>query len=300
MQLNLLEKTELRITGIRLENVNLTKLAGAVADTLKLPQEKVVVVDVRSDQVAVDILQDTVEAEQVFGKKEALLRAMEKIEGVVTTPYTDIHSEGILGCLALEEGEARLALERSQGIVREMIARKKGRVKVFPTGFEIIEGQIEDTNTPYISKKMEEAGYIVERGAVLKDALEDIVRELSEAAGNSGVVITTGGVGAENKDFSIEAIQSLDPEAATPYIVKFTQGQGRHVKDGVRIGVGAYGGCLLVALPGPHDEVRTAIPVLIDGLKKNYDKKHLARLLVEALQKRLHDKTGCRAGRGTH
>ena len=36
-----------------------------------------------------------------------------------------------------------------------------------------------------------------------------------------GVVVTTGGVGAESKDHTIEALLKVDPQAATPYLTYF-------------------------------------------------------------------------------
>jgi hypothetical protein len=35
---------------------------------------------------------------------------------------------------------------------------------------------------------------------------------------NCGMVVTTGGVGGRDKDWSVEAIEALDPHAATPYL----------------------------------------------------------------------------------
>lgn len=40
------------------------------------------------------------------------------------------------------------------------------------------------------------------------------------------------------------------------------------MKDGVRIGVGVVGPSRMVALPGPHDEVMCAAPVLLRGLEE--------------------------------
>jgi len=91
-------------------------------------------------------------------------------------------------------------------------------------------------------------------------------------------------VGAEDKDFSVEAIAALDPQAATPDLVRFRKGEGRHVKDGVRIGVGEYQGCLIVALPGPHDEVRLATPVLVEAYKRNRSKAEMAQALADAIR----------------
>lgn len=86
-------------------------------------------------------------------------------------------------------------------------------------------------------------------------ALKDAVKE------GFGLVITTRGVSAEDKDYMVEAIQRLDKEAATPYLVHYHQGEGRHKKDGVRIAIGRLDWTMFVALPGPHDEVQLAMPV---------------------------------------
>ena len=50
-ELNLLEKTELWVNEIILEQVNLTEMASAVARVLGLPEDKVMVVDVRPTHV---------------------------------------------------------------------------------------------------------------------------------------------------------------------------------------------------------------------------------------------------------
>lgn len=118
----------------------------------------------------------------------------------------------------------------------------------------------------------------------MSDDLYDIKEKLEDALNRGfGLLITSGGVGAEDKDKTVEAIHSIDENAATPYIVKFKKGTGRHVKDGVRIGVGTEGLSTMISLPGPHDEVELAMPVLIKGLRENWDKMHLADCLAGVL-----------------
>lgn len=291
MELNLLEKTELWITDIGLEKVNLSDFAKVTAAVLGLPPDKVLVVDVRQNHITLDVLQRIVQAESIMGKKQVLLQELAGLPGVTIRAGTDIHSDGILGYIGLSEKQAGMVLARTAEFNRNINARKRGKVKIFPTGFEIIEGRIEDTNTPFLQKKLEEAGFMVEVGPAIRDSLDAVITALADSAEKFGAVITTGGVGAEDKDFTVEAITRLDPEAATPYIVKFTQGQGRHVKDGVRIGVGEYRDCLLVGLPGPHDEVATATPAVIAGLKKPSGKEELADAVVDVLRHKLLEKT---------
>jgi len=90
----------------------------------------------------------------------------------------------------------------------------------------------------------------------------------------------------------VEAITALDPEAATPYICHFKIGTGRHVKNGVRIAVGEYNGTMIIALPGPNDEVMTSMEGVVDGLKKQQDKAELAENIAGHLRTILSSKMG--------
>ena len=284
MGLNLLEKTELWVNEITLENANLTDMARAVAGVLGLPEKEVLVVDVRPRHITFDVLSKEVPQENIMGREGAILEALGKIPGVHLTPESYLHSNGILGliCAGVENPEA--VLDKVAGMTSEIQSRIARRAIVFPTGFELKQGLIEDTNTPYLKGLLEEKGYTVTVGEIMEDDLADICDKLDDALSRGfGLILTTGGVGAEDKDHSVEAICRMDPTAATPYIVKFQQGTGRHVKDGVRIGVGREGPSLMVSLPGPHDEVECAAPVLLRGLEEGWSKEVLADRLAAVL-----------------
>ena len=75
--------------------------------------------------------------------------------------------------------------------------------------------------------------------------------------------------------------------AATPYIVHYTPGWGRHQKDGVRIAVGSLEWTRFVALPGPNDEVRLTGPILAQGLSENWAKILLAEEIARPLRVKL-------------
>ena len=284
MGLNLLEKTELWVNEITLENANLTDMAHAVAGVLGLPENEVLVVDVRPRHITFDVLAKEVPQENIMGREWAILEALGKIPGVHLTPESYLHSNGILGliCAGVEDPEA--VLDKVAGMTSEIESRIARRAIVFPTGFELRQGLIEDTNTPYLKGLLEERGYTVTVGEIMEDDLADICDKLDDALSRGfGLILTTGGVGAEDKDHSVESICRMDPTAATPYIVKFQQGTGRHVKDGVRIGVGREGPSLMVSLPGPHDEVECAAPVLLRGLEEGWSKEVLADRLAAVL-----------------
>lgn len=290
MELNLLEKTELFITNLELDNVNLSSAASTVAKVLGLEDSEVAVVDVREGMLTLDILRPTVQLEHILGKENDLVAALQTLPGVRVGEDTTIHSEGVLGMLCLDAIQTGELVERTESIGNQIRLKVSKRVRVHPTGSEIIKKYIEDTNTPFLIEQFKRAGYEAVAGPVLKDDLSVVVLALEKAVSEGfGIVITTGGVGAEDKDHIVEAIQRLDREAATPYLVRYQQGQGRHLKDGVRIAVGCMEWTTFVALPGPHDEVETAFPLLMKGLQEKWEKGTLANALASVLRKKWAD-----------
>ena len=291
-EFDLLRKTELRIQGIALQNANLNEIAAVVADMLGIDHNSVLVTDVQGDTLAIDILESSLDAYNIVGKSEELLQRLSKLPGVGTNRETSICSEGMLGWIALDDSKARPALKRAEEIAEEIRQRLSRRAIVFSTGFEVASGQVKDTNTPIIGQRLEAEGYSVTSGPTLSDDELLITASLRQAIDDGyGLVITTGGVGAEVKDRTIEAVLALDPEAATPYICKYQQGTGRHLKDGVRIAVGQAFDSLIVALPGPNDEVKSSLNVLVKGLASGSSKHILARDIATVLRKRLQQKT---------
>ena len=284
MGLNLLEKTELWVNEITLDGTNLTDLANAVAHAMGMQDGDVLVVDVRPRHITFDILARDIPQENILGKETAILDAIRAVPGVTLYPETYLHSNGILGqiCAGVENEEAML--QQVAKITDDLRRNVSHRAIIFPTGFELQQGLIEDTNTPYLKSLLEQEGYKVTVGEIMADDLADIVDKLEDALNRGfGLIITTGGVGAEDKDHSVEGICAIDREAATPYIVKYQKGTGRHVKDGVRIGVGTEGLSMMISLPGPHDEVELAAPVLLTGLREQWSKETLANRLADVL-----------------
>lgn len=284
MGLNLLEKTELWVNEITLDGTNLTDLANAVAHAMRMQDGEVLVVDVRPRHITFDILARDIPQENILGKETAILDAIRAVPGVTLYPETYLHSNGILGqiCAGVENEEAML--QQVAKITDDLRRNVSHRAIIFPTGFELQQGLIEDTNTPYLKSLLEQEGYKVTVGEIMADDLADIVDKLEDALNRGfGLIITTGGVGAEDKDHSVEGICAIDREAATPYIVKYQKGTGRHVKDGVRIGVGTEGLSMMISLPGPHDEVELAAPVLLTGLREQWSKETLANRLADVL-----------------
>lgn len=196
-QSNLLEKTELWIKKISLQDANLTDIAFTVADTLGMEHSEVLVTDVQDQHVTVDVLRQTVDPHLVVGKQDELLQNLARLPGVSITRETSIHSNGMLGWIAFDRDEATEALIRSEKMVEEIRLNLSKRAIVFSTGHEVATGQIRDTNTPTISEALETEGYVVKAGPTLKDDKVLIAGKLRQAVYEDGyaLIITTGGVG---------------------------------------------------------------------------------------------------------
>ena len=291
MELELFEKTEIWIRPIQIQEVNLDLVAEKVAEVLKLKKREVMVVDAREDLITLDILKKAVNAQDIIGKKEALLHALEQIPGVSLTPGTTIHSEGILGLIDVEDQKvAKDLLGKMEKLGQQISDRIKKRAIVFPSGFEVKKGFIQDMNSPYIKTRLKKEGLNVTLGEILEDDLELIVTVLTKAIHEGfGLIITTGGVGAESKDRMVEALLELDPTASTPYIIRYQKGTGRHEKDGVKIGVAYVKPSFIIALPGPHEEVKIGIQVIVEGLKRGLNKEELALSLSKKLTQSLRE-----------
>ncbi len=293
MEYRLLEKTELWVGPLSLEGADLGACAAAVARAMGLAADEVMVTDALSDRLTFDVLVPTLQAEQFVSRQDELLTALGAVEGVMLSQETSVHSEGVLGLISLEEEEGRQMLERSEAMGAEMARRIKKRALVLATGPEVIAGEIKDTNSPFLAKALAEQGYQVDLAPPLADDQAAIARAISRGAEEAhGLVVTTGGVGAEGKDQTLEALASLDQEAATPYVLRFKKGHGRHAKDGVRLGAGRLGSCLIVCLPGPHDEVELLWPVLKEGLTRDWEASRLAQSLATALREKFLAKRG--------
>ena len=284
-QSRLFNKTEIFIKGLVLEDVDLGAVASVVAGQLGIGQDKVLVIDARDDLISLDVLQQEIETRRIVGLERDMLEALAQVPGLSLTENACIHSQGVLGMLGVQGVSARKLASKmaeTESMIERMVAK---RCLVFPTGNEIIENKIADTNTPFLVDAMRGAGFTAQAGEVLPDDEDVLVGKLLEAASlGFGVVLSTGGTGAEKKDCMVEAIQKIDPDAAVSYIVHFTKGQGRHHKDGVRIALGQVDRTIFVALPGPHSEVAQATPTLLEGLERRWSKKELADALAALLR----------------
>ncbi|TAL03233.1 MAG: competence/damage-inducible protein A [Rhodospirillaceae bacterium] len=296
---NLFHKTELRLRPVRLEGVDLDAVAQCVADILGFDADEVYVIDAIGDVLSLDILRDSVDLQHIAGKQKALLAALGRIPGFGIDGQTSVRADGVLGWIGMSEQQGKEIAARTQAMARNIEEHLARRVLVISTGDEVASGQIVDTNKPFIAASFGAAGYSVSLGENLEDSLDRISNAMLAGVEDGGyrLIITTGGVGAESKDCTVEALQSLDPQAASPAILLFERGHGRHAKEAVRICVGQIAATTIVCLPGPHDEVKAAVPVLLSGLAEKKSKEDLAEDIAACLRKRFHHQAAWRHNR---
>ena len=164
-----------------------------------------------------------------------MLRRLSAVPGVRLAENASISSKGMLGWIALSPAEGKRILEKSERMSREIAKRLKKTALIFSTGAEVANGQVMDTNAPAIRARLDSEGYTVKFGNTLKDDEVLISARLKMAADDGyGLVVITGGVGAEEKDRTIESVLMVDPMAATPAVVKYELGVGRHRAQGQR------------------------------------------------------------------
>ncbi|SHN15364.1 molybdopterin-binding protein [Cryptosporangium aurantiacum] len=284
-EIELLDKTELWVVGVELRSVSMPDLAAAAATALSLPRDRVLVTDVRDDRVVFDVLQPRIELSALAGREAALLAALSAVAGVVLADDVRVHSLGVLGVIGTPPEQVPDVLAEASRIADGVRAYVGTRVAVVSTGGEVADGRVRDTNLEAARAAFGPAGYEVVFGGVLPDDEVTIAGRVARLVSDGfGVVLTTGGVGAEDKDRTIEALQLLDLELSTAVLASYRSGHGRHVKDSVRVGVGRIDWATVVALPGPTDEVARALPVVVSGLAERVSAAELAERIAAVLR----------------
>lgn len=81
--------------------------------------------------------------------------------------------------------------------------------EIISIGSELLLGQILDTNTSSIAKKLAASGVELIRTATVGDDLRRIKEVLREAIARSNIVITTGGIGPTEDDLTREAVAEV-------------------------------------------------------------------------------------------
>lgn len=268
-----------------LHGVDLRLLAASAAGALDLRPDVVFVTDARDDHVVFDVLKPRMELASIVGREAELLASVGAVTGVRVAADASVHSRGVMGMIGTPSDEVEQTLTRATEIDGRLRSYVSSRVAVVSTGPEVVTGSIKDTNVVIAQDILGSNGFeVAAAGAVIDDEDAIVGRVLRLVSEGFGVVITTGGVGAEDKDRTIEALQRCDPNLVTEVLATYAVGHGRHVKAHVRIGVGAVAWTRLIALPGPTREVEAALPTVAQGLQQGWDDVRLAQALGKVLR----------------
>ncbi len=80
------------------------------------------------------------------------------------------------------------------------------RAEIIAIGNEVLTGQIADTNSAFLARRLSQVGVEVARMITIEDSLEIINHEIKRALSRSDLVITTGGLGPTSDDLTRQAL----------------------------------------------------------------------------------------------
>jgi nicotinamide-nucleotide amidase len=83
------------------------------------------------------------------------------------------------------------------------------KAEIIAIGSELLLGQIVDTNSSYIAKRLAENGIELVQTTTVGDHLHRIKEAILQAVTRSSIVITTGGIGPTEDDLTREAVSQL-------------------------------------------------------------------------------------------
>jgi molybdenum cofactor synthesis domain-containing protein len=169
-------------------------------------------------------------------------------------------------------------------------------VAVLIVGDEILKGEIDDENAPYLLRELREAGVPVERIVTVPDRRELIVEELQRLRALADAVVVSGGLGPTHDDVTRMAVaDALDrdlvvhPEAEARvrgfYAERVTDAElamacmprGARLVDGLKTGTFGFEVEGVYALPGVPFLFRD----IVDALKASFAEAPLHRCVLE-------------------
>jgi len=118
------------------------------------------------------------------------------------------------------------------------LQEKMNKASICTIGDEILIGQIVDTNSSMISRKLNSAGIEVTRMLSIGDREHEIIESLSNELKNNNIVIVTGGLGPTKDDITKQALAKLSgsrgwrmDERQSEVIVRILHSRGLEVLD---------------------------------------------------------------------
>ncbi len=96
------------------------------------------------------------------------------------------------------------------------------QAEIIAIGSELLLGQLVDTNSSYIAKRLAENGIELVQTSTVGDDLQRMKEVIKEAADRSHIVITTGGIGPTEDDLTRQAVAEVfeRPLAFQPHLME--------------------------------------------------------------------------------
>lgn len=104
-----------------------------------------------------------------------------------------------------------------EGVVNEDTLRPRSAA-LLVVGDEILSGEVEDQNTPFLTRRLWELGILVAKIVVVGDRREAIVEELKRLAPGHDFVLVTGGMGPTHDDVTRQAVADALDLPLEPHI----------------------------------------------------------------------------------
>jgi molybdopterin biosynthesis enzyme len=162
-------------------------------------------------------------------------------------------------------------------------------VEIIPTGDELRNGIVLDTDSPMLMQKLLELNNncIVRRRAVTQDTTEAISDQIRQCLQeNPDLIILIGGSGSghlhseiSGKDCTYSSMETqLNDVCATSLY-----GKNGHMWS--RLVCGYVDETMVINVPGPYAEAKAAIEAFCSSIKCDYDLKEINRAMAEAVKK---------------
>jgi nicotinamide-nucleotide amidase len=90
-----------------------------------------------------------------------------------------------------------------------MASQKNNTAEIVAIGSELLLGQIQDTNTPYLAGRLQELGIEVAFQSMVGDDRKRMASVLRRAVSRSRFIITTGGIGPTEDDLTRELVAEV-------------------------------------------------------------------------------------------
>ncbi len=129
-------------------------------------------------------------------------------------------------------------------------------IEIYSIGTELLNGQIQDTNSFWMSQQIAALGGYVRRIAILDDDVDELCSVLGDACErDTALIITTGGLGPTPDDLTVEVIAALlgvDLQQDEAMIGRFMESRGIDRREDVSPGLVRMARCPVGAMAHPN------------------------------------------------